>query len=340
MHIEPKELHRFRLRARLSEGADSEVFAATDTHTGTPVVIKRPHPTLLARSQHDAVERRIARGIALRRNLGDTLPQLSRLIAYTSPANHCAYFADNLSAEYTVVVEQRACGVPLVGDAIDGIKHKPIGIPQNLFAVHPVGRHSHHSRFKIAHDVLKIAAAFHTAGAILLDCRPQNIYFAPKRASITLIDIGGITTERPASRRHPPVDLHDFYLELFKWYIPASQPPVYAEEYAQPYGMKSVPMFRQNLEAMIRRLTESSANPSQDAALHILRQVQARAYPDIAAFTADFEAFLSLLETQYAEFAQHPAMRQAWASALAQMHDPYWRKFQFETEDLSEFGLE
>ena len=174
-------LDTFQLHERLGEGADSEAFAATDTRTGAPVVVKRPHPMLIARGQHDAVERRMAKVIALRERLGDALPHVAKMIAYTQRANHDAYFGDALGEPYTVVVEERALGVPLVGSAIDGIKRHPIGAPQNLFAVHPVIAHERRGRFSIVRDIMEVAGAFSDAGALILDMRPQNIYFAPSR---------------------------------------------------------------------------------------------------------------------------------------------------------------
>ena len=66
MQISSKDLHRFRLDGPLGEGADLEVFAATDTQTGSSVVIKRPHPTLLERGQQRTVERRTAEAIAIK----------------------------------------------------------------------------------------------------------------------------------------------------------------------------------------------------------------------------------------------------------------------------------
>ena len=234
-------LTRFQLQEKLGEGADSEAFAATDARTGAPVVVKRPHPMLISRAQHDAVERRIAKVIALRERLGDGLPHVAKMLAYTEPAVHDAYFGDALNTAYTVVVEERAPGIPLVGSAIDGIKRHPIGAPQNLFAVHPVIAHERRGRFSIARDILEVAQAFNDAGALILDLRPQNIYFDPASANITVIDIGGVTEERAPAGGKPPVDLHDFYLEIFKWYIPHSAPPTDADGYRKPIGMETVP---------------------------------------------------------------------------------------------------
>ena len=330
-------LDTFQLHERIGEGADSEAFAATDARTGAPVVVKRPHPMLIARGQHDAVERRIAKVIALREQLGDALPHVAKMLAYTGRANHDAYFGDALGEPYTVVVEERAVGIPLVGSAMDGIKRHPIGAPQNLFAVHPVVAHERGGRFGIARDIMEIAEAFHGVDALILDMRPQNIYFAPADAAITVIDIGGVTEPRAAGGRGAPLDLHDFYLELFKWYIPHSPPPTDTDAYRRPVGMETVPMFDQNLDAMIRQHEEAAKEAWRSATLDVLHKVKARAYPDIDAFRQDFEAYLSILDEKYACLYKCEPVRQAWIETLQLLTEGYWRKFRFRSDDLSAY---
>lgn len=330
-------LSQFKLHEKLGEGADSEVFAATDTETGQPVVIKRPHPTLIARGQHRAVERRIAKVIALREQLADDLPHVAKMLAYTEPHSHDHYFGDTLVEKYTVTVEERATGIPLVGSAMDGIKRHPIGAPQNLFAIHPVVPHPQRGRFNIVRDILEVAAAFDCAGALILDMRPQNIYFDPAYAAITVIDIGGITEATASGGRRTPLDLHDFYLELFKWYIPLSGPPTDVNEYCQPMGMETVPMFNQNLDSMIRRHEAATDEAWRSAALDILHKVKSRAYPDIQAFKSDFEACLLLLEERYESLSTSTPVRIAWQNALDMLVADYWRKFIFRPQDLDAF---
>ena len=327
----------FQLHERLGEGADSEAFAATDGRTGAPVVVKRPHPMLIARGQHDAVERRIAKVIALREQLGDALPHVAKMLAYTERANHDAYFGDTLGEPYTVVVEERARGIPLVGSAMDGIKRHPIGAPQNLFAVHPVIAHERRGRFGIVRDIIEIAEAFHGVGALILDMRPQNIYFAPADAAITVIDIGGVTEPRAAGGRGAPLDLHDFYLEMFKWYIPHSPPPTDTDAYRRPVGMETIPMFNQNLDAMIRQHEAAAKEAWRSATLDVLHKVKARAYPDIQAFKSNFEAYLLLLEERYGRLSEREPVRQTWLDALQLLTADYWRKFRFHPDDLSAY---
>ena len=331
------DLSQFKLDGKIGEGADSEVFAATDSATGDAVVVKRPHPMLIARGQHNAVEQRMASAIALRERLGDTLPCVAKMIGYSQPACHDEYFGDALGEPYSVVVEERARGIPLVASAMDGIKRHPIGLPQNLFAIHPVMPHLERGRFSILRDLLEVGRAFDNAGALILDMRPQNIYFHPGSATITVIDIGGVTEPQAASGRKPPLDLHDFYLELFKWYIPHTTPPPQATGYAQPIGMETIPMFNQNLDTMIRQHTDAPGGDWHDATIDILHKVKARGYPGFEAFAADFEALLELLNARYERLSNCEGVRKAWQEAAELLTADYWRKYLFDAESLSAY---
>ena len=313
------------------------MFAATDIDTGQPVVVKRPHATLIARSQHRAVERRIAKAIALREQFVDNLPHVATMLAYTEPHSHDRYFGDTLGEEYTVTVEARALGVPLVGSAMDGIKRHPIGAPQNLFAIHPVIPHPWRGRFSIVRDILEVAEAFDNAGALILDMRPQNIYFDPASAVITVIDIGGVTEATASGGSRTRLDLHDFYIELFKWYIPHSAPPPDPDGYYQPIGMETVPMFNQNLDSMIRQRSQDQDEPWRSTAVDILRKIKARGYPCINAFKDDFEPYLLLLSERYQCISTSCPHRQAWRDALNTLAADYWRKFLFDPVNLEAY---
>ena len=338
MQISHSELKRFRLEGKLGEGADSEVFAATDAETALPVVVKRPHPTLIARRQHMAVERRIADVIALRQRLGNDLPHVTRMIGFTEPSRHDAYFGDDLDEEYTVFIEERAAGIPLVGSAMDGIKRHPVGLPQNLFALHPIIPHSQRGRFSIVRDLLEVAEAFQSAGSIILDMRPQNVYFASETGNIAVIDIGGVTQVSSNSRGRQPIDLHDFYLELFKWYVPTDTPPVSVEVYRHPVGMETVPMFHQNLDSMIRLHSHHESEPWNSAAIDALNKVKTRSYSGISEFRQDFEALLALLETCYAIYGNDNRYTIPWLEGKLLLTAPFWSKYLFDPRSLGAYG--
>ncbi|MCH9017026.1 MAG: hypothetical protein IIB89_04585 [Chloroflexi bacterium] len=92
---------------------------------------------------------------------------------------------------------------------------------------------------------------FHDIGYLALDLRPQNVFLDPKTSDVTIIDIGNVTVERPATRRAPPLDIHDVYMELLTWYSTPLDPPADIAVYHEPYGMNAVPMFAQTVNAVI-----------------------------------------------------------------------------------------
>ena len=337
MEIKSRDLGRYKLEGALGEGADLEVFAATDTQTGASVVVKRPHPTLLSRGRHRSVERRMADTIAIKERLGLALPHVAPLLAHTAQEPHADYFGDGTDERYTVVVEARAAGVPLVGSALDGIKRHPIGLPQNLFALHPVKAHPERGAFTIAGEVLAVAEVFHSQGVVLMDLRPQNVFFDPATAAITVIDVGNITLEREATGRHPALDMHDFYLELFKWYVPSGPPPQEARAYAEPYGIDSVTRFTSDLDALSRAFAMNFTDDMGSRALPILEKIRSRLYATVGEFRLDLEEMMRGLSDEYLTYSG-TASEQAWQEAAALMTAPHWSQFLFSPEDMAPYG--
>jgi serine/threonine protein kinase len=332
MKIRSSELERFRLEGIIGEGAELQVFAATDAETGAQVVVKRAHPVLVGMAQHEAIDARIARTIELRIELTDAVCHLPELVAFTEPEPHNGYFGDSFENGYTVLIEERARGLPLAGSAMDGVKRMPIGLPQNLFALHPLNSHAERGLFSIHRDILDLVETFYCRGFLLLDLSPQNVFFDPLDGAIKVIDIGNLTVEQSATRRHEAVDLHNFYLELFKWYLTPEPPPQSLDGYAAPYGLDSVTMFRQNLEAMISRYSSGASDGWKDAAVGILHKVRERGYAGIAEFKSDFREYLSLEEERHKQFAQDDALMATWNQARDALREPYWRKFVFDAE--------
>ncbi|MDA0770001.1 MAG: hypothetical protein BZY79_03730 [SAR202 cluster bacterium Casp-Chloro-G4] len=336
MQIDSKDLERFELGGILGEGADLEVFAATDTQTGASVVVKRPHPTLLERGQHRAVERRTAEAIGIKDRLGEGLPHVAQMLAYTAQESHAGYFGDGIDERYTVLVDARAVGVPLVGSALDGIKRHPIGLPQNLFALHPVNAHPEKGAFTIAGEILAVAEAFHSQGVVLLDLRPQNIFFDPSTACINVIDVGNITEAREATGRHAALDMHDFYLELLKWYVPSVAPPQDAAAYAEPHGMDSVTQFNGDLDLLSRGFAANVSSDGGNEARTMLERIRSRSYSGVGDFRTDLDKLMSSLSDEYQGHAGTP-LAEVWQEAAGLMAAPYWSQFLFSPEDMAPF---
>ena len=336
MQISSKDLHRFRLDGPLGEGADLEVFAATDTQTGSAVVIKRPHPTLIERGQQRTVERRTAEAIAIKMRLGEALRHVAPMLAYTEQESHADYFGDGMDEPYTVVVDARAVGIPLVGSALDGIKGQPIGLPQNLFALHPVNAHPAKRAFSIAGEVLGVAEAFFTQDVVLLDLRPQNVYFDPAKAEITVIDVGNIVQPREATGRHAALDMHDFYLELLKWYVPSAPAPQDAKAYTEPYGMDAVSQFNSDLDALARSFGSKFSDAESGGAMSMLEKIRSRSYQGTSDFRRDLEELMKGLSDEYEKHAVTPLIG-VWQDAASMMSKPHWSKFMFSPEDMSPY---
>jgi hypothetical protein len=106
-------------------GADYEVRAARDRETGQDVVLKRPQPQTVRHRLHANIETRTERILEAYQRVGHTLVTVVSVLGYTARANHDTYFGDTLGQEYRVMVEERARGIPLVGD----IKARFTGVP-------------------------------------------------------------------------------------------------------------------------------------------------------------------------------------------------------------------
>ena len=339
MRTESAELKRFRLEGLLGEGADLQVFSAVDSENGRQVVVKRPHPALIGRRLHGDVDQSLARSVTLRQRFPNLSDRLPHLVDYLPAENHDSFFGDRLQIPYSVIVETRARGIPLVGGIVDGVKGHPIGLPQNLFALYPLVAHGSRGRFTIQRDILDIAERFHMAGFLPLDLRPQNVFFDPRDASISLVDLGQVTVERAPTRRQRIVDIHDFYLEFFKWYAVAGDAPTDPKAYGNPRGTDSVTMFPRDLDVMIEGFSTQPPGPSTRTAVNILKKVRERGYGDFALFRRDFEKYLSLAEERLDGLAGCSGQMDAWRRAAEMLFEPIWQRYLFDPQkDLAAYG--
>ncbi len=334
------DLARFKLEGLLGEGADLQVFSATDTATGDAVVVKRPHPTLIQRGQHGDVERSLLRAKALREQPRSAPPHLAQMIGHGWQHTGDSYFGDTLENGYIVAVERRARGLPLVGSASDAVKGMPIGLPQNLFVRYPVVPRGTSSTFTIATDLLDTAEAFLRAGHLLLDLRPQNVFFDPRSGSIEIVDLGGVVTPRQATRSEPQLDIHDVIVEFVTWYLPALDAPATADGYALPHILDSMPSFGGAVEGMFEAWSRLAAGGARDATLRVLETTRRRGYEAFGSFRRDFDRLLDLMADHYAELAGSKPIVDAWSEALAQLRQPAWSKFLFAAqEDLKPYDV-
>ena len=340
VRLQPTDLSRFQLGKMIGEGADMQVFAATDTENGMPVVVKRPHPQLVARSQHKEVEARIDLTLALRESLGANVSALCNLIGHIPLATHDDYFGESLAEPHTVVVEERAVGVPLVGNPLDRIKRNPIALPYCLFALHPVFPGSAREPTTIARQALALVEAFLRVDTLLLDMRPQNVYFDPLQAKITVIDIAGAKAERPKSRRHEALDFHDVCLELFMWYTTPQDFPEDSSHLCVSDRADSVSNYKSDVEGLIQEHSSISDSDRRDAALLILHRMRQRSYRAFDDFGHDFQRYLTLIDDHYRLLAERSESSRVWLDAASSLKEPYWEKFRFEArKDLSPYSV-
>ena len=205
--MEKVSLERYEITGRLGSGADYDVRAATDLETGAEVALKRPRapgrePKAARRNRgsHRAAASGLRPGWRRRRSPGPSagLHRDRRSRTTTS--------ATTWAKPYTVFVQGRAPGIPLLGDMMSRITGVPVGAGQNLFTLFPLEQATYDPRFPIHNQLLELEQAYLDAGYILMDMRPQNIFFRPGSGQIQVIDTGALAgVDDPAPRGRPSV---------------------------------------------------------------------------------------------------------------------------------------
>ena len=338
-------LERFELQGLLGSGSDYEAHAAIDAETGEPVVVKRPNPDYIARGLHHGVDRLTEQLVDIHASVGASIPHLAHMVGYARAARGEGFFGDSSDEEYLVLVEERARGIPLAADIRDKFKGVPVGLGQNLFALYPMVPHSKGGRHHVIQQLIEVEEAFGQAGHLVLDLRPQNVYFDPRTASITIIDIGTVPTKGPvaqgkASMGEGPKDFHDFFLELFKFYITAEPPPPDLTGYREPMGMRTIPRFEDQIDSMVRGLSSLDDADLRQAILSTLTKIKERSYSGFEDFRADLTAYLILRDARNWALNNQERLVAVWRETMEQLRQPYWRKFLFDPEsDLEPYGI-
>jgi len=285
--LEKVDLERYEITGRLGSGADYEVRAAVDRETGELVVIKRPVPQAISRNQHGAIEGRTEKILQAYSEIGDSTPLISPILGYTEPASHDGFFGDELGQEYQVTVEKRARGIPLLGDMMSKFKGIPIGAGQNLFPLFPLVRPSSVPAHTIHNQLLDLEEVFLPAGYVLLDLRPQNIFYQPGNGQMVVIDTGALARlDDDAPRGRPPFDVNDACLEILKFYTTPSEPPLDTSGYRDSRGIRPIIDIGQELDEMARDLADC-VPPVTEAGAVILDKIRGRAYVDYSEFRGD-----------------------------------------------------
>jgi hypothetical protein len=332
--MEQVDLHRYKVTGMLGFGADYEVRAAIERETGKQVVLKRPEPQMVQRQLHASIEARTDRVVQMYQEVGHTIPTLAPLLGYSERVNHDAYFGDALGQAYRVIVADRAVGIPLVGETRARFTGIPIGVGQHLFALFPLRHVEDQPLFAIHQQLLDVEEQCFQAGYILLDLRPQNVFYQPLSGHISVIDCGALIDRHSAADpgRKPAPDIHDFYLEMLKFYTTPQRPPLQARGYRDPYGLRPVVHFEHELDDMARQVKSAADAALREAGQTVISQVRQRTYTDLAHFRRDLMAYLGTIRAYQQSLTDLAAAQRAWAEALEWLRDAYWQRYLFHAE--------
>lgn len=332
------ELKRYETTHIIGTGADYEVRAAVDRETGTQVVLKRPIPETVRHRLHDSVERRTERMLQAHEKVGRTLPMVVPILGYTERANHDAYFGDTLGQPYRVIVEERAQGIPLMSDLKARFTGVPIGLGQNLFALFPLVQAPEAPAFAVHQQLLDLEEAFVQAGYLVLDLRPQNVFYQPPSGRLTVVDCGALIDDellaKNAAERRPKAmpTIHDFYLEMLKFYTTAQPPPLDVSGYKEPYGVRPVVHLERELQQMSSQFQRVEAEEVREAALRLIDHIRCRAYETFGDFRRDLMAYLEAVRRAHASLPNLAALRQVWGEALAGLRAEHWLRYLFQPD--------
>ncbi len=343
------DLQRFEITGLLGTGADYEVRSAVDRETGDQVVLKRPVPQAISRQMHGPIETRTDRTLDFYRDVGSQVAQLSPIIGYSERASHDDFYGDGVQQEYRVLVIARASGIPLAGDVRARILRVPIGLGQNLFSLFPLpfmedsgGQEGsggqgpggdNCSGFAVHRQLLDMQEQLYQAGYILLDQGPQNIFYQPSSGAITIIDSGDLVSvgELSLSRSRQPRDIHDFFLEVIKYYTTSEAPPDSADGYRDTRGTRPVITLEQEMDEIGLGFSRQPG-PASDAALAMIDKVRSRSYSDFGEFRRDLTGYLEEARIRNRSLPNLEEARQAWRDALQLLHADYWRRFVFDPD--------
>ena len=330
--MEKVALERYEITGRLGSGADYDVRAAIDLQTGREVALKRPVPQAVSRNQHGAIEARTERLLQAFDQAGDAGGLLAPLLAYTETANHDSFFGDELGDSYTVFVQERAFGIPLLGDMMSRIRGVPIAAGQNLFAMFPLVQLPGPPRHLVHNQLLDLEQAYLKAGFILMDLRPQNVFYTPGTGTLQVIDSGALAAvDDPAPRGRPPLDVNDACLELIKFYTTPEDPPPSPAGYRDARGIRPIVNIQQEISELKRGLL-GIEEQVMDIGNAILDKIESRSYTDYEGFREDLNAWLGAITDRNRKSPDINVALDAWRNALEWLRDDYWTQFKFDPD--------
>ena len=331
--METVPLDRFELVGPLGSGADYDVRAAIDRETGQKVVLKRPSPQAVSRQMHGLIEDRTSRTLEAYERAGRHCDVVPQVLGITEAAIHDVYFGDDVGQPYRVRVEERAAGIPLVGDPRSRILRVPIGLGQNLFALHPLVLPSGVGPWPVQTQLLAAQEVFQNAGYALLDLGPHNVFYSPGSGRVSLVDASALVghgIETTVGNRGPQ-DVHDFFLEMLKFYIAPGLPPTDPAGYYDPYNQRPVISLEEECNDLLRAFGAAEDNV-REAASACIGKVRARSYGTVVEFAGDLQECLGQINIRYDGMSDRPAALVAWRSALDRLRESHWARYQFDAD--------
>ena len=326
-------LDRFELVGPLGSGADYDVRAAVDRETGRQVVLKRPTPQTVRRRMHGPTEERTTRALEAYQRAGQHCSAVSRVIGVTDAAVHDDYFGDDVGEPYRVRVEERASGIPLVGDPMSRILRVPIGLGQNLFALHPLALPEGVGDWPVQMQLLEAQEMYAAAGYALLDLGPHNVFYSPGTGRVALVDASALVghgIDRAQGNRGPQ-DIHDFYVEMLKFYVAPLLPPTDQTGYYDPYNQRPVISLEQECGDLSRAFA-SAGDDLREATTSCLGKVRRRGYGSVAEFGQDLQECLGLITIRNDQMAERDAATIAWQGALHRLTENHWTRYLFDAD--------
>ena len=338
--METVTLDRFELVGPLGSGADYDVRAAIDRETGESVVLKRPSPQTVSRQMHGPVEERTARALEAYERAGQYCDAVPRVIGVTEVGLHDEYFGEDLGQPYSVRVEERATGIPLVGDPRSRILRVPIGLGQNLFALHPLALPNGVDDWPIQVQLLEAQEIYANAGYALLDLGPHNVFYSPGTGRMALVDASALVghgVERAQGNRGPQ-DVHDFYVEMVKFYLAPHLPPTDAAGYFDPYNQRPVISIEDESDSLTGAFG-SADDALRETATACLGKIRQRGYASVAEFATDLRECLRLITIRNEQTPERQAVLDAWRSALHRLSEDHWTRYRFDANtELAELA--
>ncbi len=330
--MEKVDLQRYEITRRLGSGADYDVRAAIDRETGAEVALKRPVPQAVSRRQHTAIEARTEKMLAAYDTAGDANGLLAPILGYTEPALHDDYFGEELGEPYTVFVQGVAPGIPLLGDMMSRFTGVPVGAGQNLFALFPLVQGKDVQPFPVHAQLIDLEEYYLRSGFIVMDLRPQNVFYQPGTGRVQVIDTGALAgVNDPAPRGRPPLDVNDACLELLKFYSTPEEPPQDASGYRDARGLRPIVNIQQELDEMRRGLL-GAGDGAGAAANVILDKIGSRAYLNYEEFRYDLMAYLGEIQERNRDLPDSGTALSAWRVALDWLRGDYWTRFKFDAD--------